>query len=432
MKLTQKQKYALELLSDREKIYYLFDGSSRSGKTVILIKFACLYALAFPGVPILIARYRFNHAKSSIWTRTLLPVLKEQYNGAYTINRSDLIINFNNGSFIELGGLEAGDRLDKILGTEYGLIIVNEITENPYSTIQTLISRLNWKDVPLKFLGDCNPKNPSHWCNLKFIKGLNPDTKERLSEKEHKKHCRLHWDVRDNKENLSDDYIDNLSNLTGIKRKRFYEGVWADTSEGGVYRFKRDINHVEEPIEYIDGAITWTGWDFGIADNVFIVWAQYIPVPKTEINKLGVEIHIIDEYYNNEKDYQYYANVVNGKPYKNVRHAGDPTGVQRGATMGSWISLLATCGIHIKYNTGFKPADYISNANVYMPVVRVCENQCPKIVEMFENWTYPKDKEGKVVEGKLPEHNEYSHPGTAWYYQTGVVYPPIKNELHLP
>jgi succinate dehydrogenase/fumarate reductase flavoprotein subunit len=67
-----------------------------------------------------------------------------------------------------------------------------------------------------------------------------------------------------------------------------------------------------------------------------------------------------------------------------------------------------------------------------MPAVKVCENQCPKMVEMLENWTYPKDKDGKIVEGKLPEHNEYSHPGSAFYYLIANIYPPVKNSINLP
>ena len=429
MKLTKKQKFALDLLSDNSKIFYLFDGSSRSGKTVILIKFICIYAFAFPGINILIARYRFNHAKASVWTQTLLPILKSQYDGYYNINKSDYIVNFTNGSTIELGGLEAGDRLDKILGTEWAIIFINEVVENPYSTFETLITRLNNQNVSVKFLADCNPKNPGHWCNRRFIQNLNPETKKKLTVKEIHQQVRLHWDVRDNKENLSVDYIDMLGNLTGIKRKRFFEGIWSEISEGAVYRFNREINHVDLPIDYNPGAKVWTFWDFGIADNVFIGWLQIIPVPNV---KHGVEIHIIDEYVNNEKDYKFYADIVNSKPYKNVSHAGDPAGRQRNASLQSWFSLLSLENIHIESQTKYSVADQISNANNYMPCIRINDMQCPKMVEMFENWSYLKDKDGKIIEGTLPEHNEFSHPGTAFYYGLINIYPPQKGELILP
>lgn len=432
MSLTEKQKKALDLLNNKDFIFYLFDGSSRSGKTYIICYWLIAYSYIFPGIDIIIARHNFSHAKATIWKQTLLPLLRSSFKGYYTENKSECIITMDWGSTIYLGGLEEGDRLDKILGSEFALIYVNEATEIAFSTFQTLISRLNSKIADVKFCMDCNPRSPSHWLNRYFIQKMNPETREPLSEKEIKRICRQYFHVLDNQDNLSDTYIEILSNLTGLKRKRFLDGVWSDATEGGVFRFKREINCVDEPIKYVEGAKIWTGWDFGIADNVFIIWCQYIPVPKTEENKLGVEIQVIDEYFNNNQDYLYYAQIVKDKSYQNVRHAGDPSGVQRNASLQSWIGLLRSVGISIAFKNGLTVADYVSNANMYMPAIRVCENQCPKTVEMFENWTYPKDKEGKVKEGKLPEHNSYSHPGTAFYYQIANVYPPRKNQLILP
>lgn len=430
--LSDKQKKGLKLLNDPRFIYYLFDGSSRSGKTFLYIAWLCAFCKRYPGVDTLVGRYHFSTAKASIWNKTLVPYLKEAYDGFYEINKSDFIITFKWGSTISLGGFEEGDRLDKILGTEWAVILMNEGTENSYQTYQTLKTRLNSPISPIKFLIDCNPKAPSHWLHKQFIEKVNPETRKRLPLNEVEEQTRLYYHVNDNKANLNDRYISILESMTGLKRKRFLDGIWSEATEGGVYRFSREANHVEEPIKYIDGAITWTGIDFGIADNVFIVWCQFLPVPKSKDNPFGVEIHVIDEYYNNEKDYKYYANVINGKSYKDVRHAGDPSGTARNASLQSWISLLATEGIHIKYRNGVSVADHISNANRYLPHVRICEDQCPKTVEMFENWSYPKNKDGKVVEGKLPVHDEYSHPGTAFYYMITQVYPPIKNEIILP
>lgn len=429
---TTKQKKALKALNDNSKIFYLFDGSSRSGKTFLYCAWLIAYSFVYKGISILIARYHFNNAKATIWNQTLIPMLKAYFKGQFDINKTDYIITFKWGSSIVLGGLDDGDRLDKILGSEYAIIYINEAVENSYSTYQTLKTRLNWKGVPVKFIMDCNPRSPSHWLNKQFIQKINPETRRPLPQSEIDQQYRLNWHVLDNQENLSNTYIGILESMTGLKRKRFLDGVWSDASEGGVFRFKREINCVDEPIQYIDGSIVWTGWDFGISDNVFIIWSQFIAVPKTDTNKLGVEIQIIDEYYNNNKDYKYYAQIVNDKKYKDVRHAGDPSGIARNASLQSWIGLLRVMGINIKYKTGLSVADYISNSNIYMPCIKVCENQCPKTVEMFENWTYPKDKDGKVIEGKIPEHSEYSHPGTAFYYMIANVYPPKKSEFYLP
>jgi hypothetical protein len=59
-----------------------------------------------------------------------------------------------------------------------------------------------------------------------------------------------------------------------------------------------------------------------------------------------------------------------------------------------------------------------------MPYVKINETACPRVTEMFENWSYIKDKDDKVPEGAKPEHNEYSHFGTAWYYGLINLFPP--------
>jgi hypothetical protein len=55
---------------------YLLVGGSRSGKTFIIIYHQLLMAEKYPGSRHLIARYRFNHAKNSIWLDTLKKVMR--------------------------------------------------------------------------------------------------------------------------------------------------------------------------------------------------------------------------------------------------------------------------------------------------------------------------------------------------------------------
>lgn len=429
MKLTAKQEKGFALLANDDYREYLFHGSSRTGKTLLIVVFIIAYCYRYREHKIrcLLTRHQFSHVKSSLWSQTLLPFLQENYKGHYTINKSDYIVTIF-GCEIWIAGLEEGDRLEKILGTEWALIYNNELTLTKYDAYNTLKSRLNWKGVPVKYINDCNPKAPSHWVHRYYLEKVYPDNRNKMTDKLSKKIVHMNWHVFDNKENLSEDYLEILETMTGVKKKRLFDGVWSEISEGTVYRFSRQVNLVEDKIEVIPGAQIWASFDFGIADDVFIVWYQVVPVP----SKMGFEIHIIDEYFNNEKAYDYYADICNEKPYNDVRYAGDPTGTARGATKESWFSLLATKGIIIHKNTKMRVADYISNANRLMPVVRVNECQCPKIVEMFENWSYKKDKDGKVVENSLPVHDEYSHPGSAFYYGLGNSHPPIANKIILP
>lgn len=423
MTFTLKQRRAYTALCDPDKTYYLFDGSSRCGKTWLILQYICDYCLKYKGARVLIGRYYFRVARKTLWQHTLLPILQERFKGMYSENKSDHVITFAWGSQIHLGGFDSGDQLDKIMGTEWPLIYINELIEDPYETWQTLKTRLNHKDFPLKFIGDCNPKSPSHWVHRQFISLINPESRLPLSDKEKSDQCRIWWHVRDNKENLSDKYIEILNTMTGVKGKRLRDGVWCESVDGTVYEFNRNKNLINNPIEPVNELEKWCGWDFGIAADTALIFFQIQYFHPTKDNPLGIVISIFDEYCNNNKDYKYYADVVKAKGYMDLQHAGDPAGVARDAQLKSWFSLLAEEGIHLQRKKKLTVADMVYNANQYMPYIRVNEAQCPYTVEMFENWSYKKDRDGRVIENSLPEHNEYSHIGTALYYAISNALP---------
>jgi len=50
---------------------------------------------------------------------------------------------------------------------------------------------------------------------------------------------------------------------------------------------------------------------------------------------------------------------------------------------------------------------------------------------MLENWSYPLDRDGKVIDGALPVHNEYSHIGSSFYYFCVNRFPPVKRDGRL-
>jgi phage terminase large subunit len=427
--LTRKQLSAIELLKE-PYMYYFLHGGKRSGKTVLVMRYIILRCWMFPKTRHLAGRYRFKHAKSAIWQQTLFnpkfPLLKSSCpDGSYEINRSDHIIKFFNGSEIWLAGFDDPERAEKIFGEEYATIFINEGVQITYDTFQTLKSCLQYRDIPLKFILDANPRSPSHWMHKIFFGGRDPISGDELLKKE--LYAQMLFLPEDNKENLSPDYItNNLDTLTGVKKARLRHGIWCESAEGGVYRFRREDNHSDRPLGYIDGIRTACGWDFGISADVFMVWLQVLTVPVTEKNKKGLVIQIIDEFVNREQGYQYYKDVANSKEYNNVEHIGDPAGKARDAKLESWTLLLRQPpdGIPIQHPPDMTVADMVEHANEYMPYVKINEIQCSRMVEMFENWTYKKDKDGKTVEGSLPEHNEYSHPGTAFYYALAKLFPP--------
>jgi len=441
IKYTDRQRGALKRLINKKILHHLHYGSSRAGKTVLDALFVINRCLKYHNTRHLVCRASKASCISSVWMQTLLPILEEHYRGLWHEDQTRRIINFITGSSLWAGGFDNKIHRDEMLAKEWATIWIEEATDLQYYNFIKLSTRLNWdpekSDIPLKLIAECNPPTTTHWLNQYFIKGIDYETRQSLSAEEIAENDHYHFDLESNISNLNPRYVAKMRNSKGLNRKRFYEGIFADNFDGQIYdAFDRSVNVVYDPIEYDPNLETWRFWDFGVnPSDTAIIWLQFAPVPKSKEFPEGFKINIIDCYINNELDYNHYADVCQGRPYKNdnIRDAGDPAGGSRNESLESWVSKLASRGIYIERPKG-KPstADYITNANEYVPYMRMCEKQVPPVVEMFENWSRPKDRDGRTIEGSLPEHNSFSHPGTALYYGLMVKYPYKKTELFLP
>jgi hypothetical protein len=179
------------------------------------------------------------------------------------------------------------------------------------------------------------------------------------------------------------------------------------------HNFSRGANVVDDPIKLYPEAETFTAWDFGTADPTFIIVGQILKLPEGEI------INIIDEYTNNNEAVDHYGKWCKGREWFKFgmrNDYGDPAGKNRDSQLKSWITQLWPHGIKIKYTHAYNIEEYCDAANNILDKVRICEKQCPKTVEMFENWKYPLDNDGNKKIGANPNHDQFSHPGTAFYY----------------
>ena len=231
---TAKQAEATRLMADKEET--LLEGGSRSGKTFIIIRNIIFRALKYPNTRHLIVRFRFNHAKQSIWYGTIPEVMKIAFpNVTYKDNRSDWFIKFDNGSELWIGGTDDKERIEKILGNEYATIHMNEASQFPYETYETLKTRLNPpKGVPPKLLIDYNPPSKKHWGYLIFHEHKNPETLAPIAHPE--RYGYLKMNPVDNKENLNESYLDTLESLGEKRRRRFYLGEYSDDTEGALWK----------------------------------------------------------------------------------------------------------------------------------------------------------------------------------------------------
>lgn len=263
---TEKQRAALAVINNH--MHGLLYGGSRSGKTTIIVRNIILRAMKEESRH-LMTRFRFNHAKTSLWYDTIPKVFRMCFPGVpYNPNKSDWFIEVpvRNGrgmSQIWLGGIDDKERVEKILGNEYSTIYANEASQISYDAITTLRTRLAENSgLNLKFYYDLNPSGKKHWSYREFIEGVNPEDENEKSIID-----RGHYVLNpyDNIANLPPDYIKILEALPKRKRQRFLEGLYLTDVEGALwndqmisYSNAKAYGDIIKTVVAVDPAITNT------------------------------------------------------------------------------------------------------------------------------------------------------------------------------
>jgi len=226
---------AVELFKSTEK-EVLISGPAGTGKSVAALFRMHLAALNNPGFRGLIVR----KTAASLGSTTLVTFEKKVASEALaegvvvwyggSPREAPCYRYYRDGSVsstIVVGGM---DKPAKIMSSEYDLIFVDEATELTVTDWESARTRLrNGRRARQQLMGACNPDSEHHWMNQRATEG-------RLR--------MLYSTHRDNPAYVNRDgslteagrdYIDGtLAGLTGIRRKRLYEGKWT-SAEGVVY-----------------------------------------------------------------------------------------------------------------------------------------------------------------------------------------------------
>lgn len=254
-KLTERQLEAMDLLDDFVHDMLLLLGGSGSGKSVVgAYKIVC-DALRYKA-PCLIARDKLIDLRQGMIDQTIPMILQliANANGqpdwrTWTIDGlkfakwSDKksLLEFATGGYVRFAGLSARDLSesgsDKILSPSWLHIMIEEVSEDDYEIVEMLLTRLrfNVKGVLNKCIMCENPPSINHWSYKRFFEFKREDGTE-LSMDEIGQHAHLLMNPQDNVENLSENYIRNLSNMSGANRERFYLGQFQDTETGEVFK----------------------------------------------------------------------------------------------------------------------------------------------------------------------------------------------------
>lgn len=241
--LIDRQKVALSLFKTPAR-HILLQGGSRSGKTTLLVYVALYVALTKPNSRVLISRLHLSDIKASIIHDTLPKVaaLMNPKLASYiqmALNKQDYFLPFPNGSEIWFDGLSDERRSEKVLGREYCLIVLTEITQIDYGAFEKLLTRLaqNVPNFRNRFALDCNPTSKGHWAYKLFVENIDPRDK---TPKDPSRYATLVMNPHDNP-HLSQDYIESLGDLSTRQQKRFLAGEWLDDVEGALWN-QEDID----------------------------------------------------------------------------------------------------------------------------------------------------------------------------------------------
>lgn len=232
----------------------LLDGPAGTGKSRALLEKGHLCLLKYAGARALAVRKTRTSMTESVlvtYENKVLPEGSPIKSGPSRAMRQ--AYHYPNGSELVIGGM---DKADKIMSTEFDIVLVFEATELTEDDVEKLTTRLRNGVMPYQqLLADCNPAGPKHWLNQRALRGAM---------------TRLLSRHEDNP-TVTESYLDKLRSLTGARRLRLYAGVWA-AQEGLVYDEFSDANVVDVMPR------GWEGWrklrviDFGFTNPFVCQW----------------------------------------------------------------------------------------------------------------------------------------------------------------
>lgn len=242
--LTERQSEAQRVFASGAK-HILLVGGSRSGKTFLIVRNLVMRAMKAPNSRHVMFRFRFNSIKSSVVLDTFPKVMRLCFPGVdWRIDKTDWYVTFENGAQLWFGGLDDKDRTEKILGMEFVTIALNECSQIPYPSRNMALTRLAQqvdqvvegredKPLPPRMYYDENPPSKGHWTYRLFVKKLDPDTKEPLRSPDEYAH--FFMNPKDNRANISEDYLETLEGMSARMRLRFLEGKFGDAVAGALF-----------------------------------------------------------------------------------------------------------------------------------------------------------------------------------------------------
>jgi len=219
----------------------IIHGPAQTGKTISACWKIHIIASKYPGAQIAILRKTQTDVYGSV-LQTFNSVIKGSpvmpYGG---VKPEQYIYPEVDGqqSTVWVGGM---DKAGKVLSSERDLVYVNQAEQLTLDDWENLTTRTTGRSAIIPYpqlIGDANPGGSKHW-----IRERNKAGSLKLIQSLHRDNPTLFDPKTGAITELGEKTMARLKSLTGIRRKRLYEGIWA-TAEGAVYDMFDAAIHVK-------------------------------------------------------------------------------------------------------------------------------------------------------------------------------------------
>lgn len=247
-------------------------GARGGGKSHSIFAQASLDdAQRVPSLKVLFIRKTAISAKESFGD-----LIERILQGKVSYSISNNTISFPNGSRILLGGFHSEDDIDKYVGVEYDLIVIeelNQLTEDKLEKLRGSLrtSKRNWRP---RLYVSFNPGGIGHnMVKSRYVlpRRLGAETSTRF----------INATYTDNP-HLNKEYTSYLESLTGDLGRAWREGDF-DLFAGQFFKEWNEKIHVTEPFTIPDGWNRFCAFDYGLNHPLSLGW--YATSPDSQVIK---------------------------------------------------------------------------------------------------------------------------------------------------
>ena len=220
-------------------------GPRETGKTMVILYRLHQLAQRHPLQAAIIRKYHVD-LHGTVLSTFEKKILKPSDNvKVYGGSKAEWYDYPRTGARIYAGGM---DRPGSTLSAERDIVFVNQVEQLTLDEWETITSSTTGRAGNVPFAatwGDCNPDKSQHWILMRA-----KERKLKLLNSFHKDNPAL-YDAQGNETEQGRKTIARLDALTGVRRKRLYEGLWV-TPEGTVYDEFDSAIHVQrrDPKEF--------------------------------------------------------------------------------------------------------------------------------------------------------------------------------------